>query len=610
MQQALAYLLQPLVPRQRNVQRQRCGPCQFCRDQVCDLLGPPVAGIIHRFPGQGRDQFAEQRADRQDLDLGGCRRGDVKRSHLEIAPDIDLVGNARRHEQRPIGRHDPGVYPRFDAHHARSGIDELVALMAVQRDARAVGEPLRHDGQGRREKLIIPWVCAVGHRAVRISTIMVHTSIMRLRHSGINTCGAQMMTRDTRYFLLLNVGHFLDHYFMLIFATVAALALSAGWGMSYAELLPYGAPGFAAFALCALPMGILADRWGRDRMMVVFFAGIGLSSILTGFAQTPLHLGAGLLLIGIFGSIYHPVGLAIVTARWKKTGMRLAVNGIWGNLGVGCAALVTGVMIDLTGWRAAFFVPGVVSILFALPYALVAREVQDLPPVGGAAAGRPASYGPLWRVLLCVYMTAVLGSIVFQSMTVALPEIFEERLAGLADAISAAFASMQITSASVIGALAFLVFAAASLAQLVTGHMLDRFGARPTLALVAGVQMAAFLLMPGLTDLAAFAVAFAIMLGVFGQVPVNDFLIGTTASKLSRSRAFGARYLVSFLAFSGALPLIAIIQANWGFDGLFRVLMICPALIFIGSRVLLSKPSAAFPEKAGTDPIIRAEASS
>ena len=71
----------------------------------------------------------------------------------------------------------------------------------------------------------------------------------------------------------------------------------------------------------------------------------------------------------------------------------------------------------------------------------------------------------------------------------------------------------------------------------------------------------------------------------------NDFLIGTTASKISRSRAFGARYMVSFLAFSGALPLIAIVQANWGFDGLFRVLMVCAAIILVGSRVLLSKPS-------------------
>ncbi len=399
-----------------------------------------------------------------------------------------------------------------------------------------------------------------------------------------------MLSRDSKYFLLLNVGHFLDHYFMLIFATVAALTLSAGWGMSYAELLPYGAPGFAAFALCSFPMGILADRWGRDHMMVVFFIGIGVSSILTGFAQTPMQLGAGLLLIGIFGSIYHPVGLAIVTGRWKHTGMRLAVNGVWGNIGVGCAALVTGVMIDLAGWRTAFFIPGIISILFAFPYLLISRNVEELPPVGGAAAAKPADYGPLWRVLICVYMTAVLGSIVFQSTTVALPEIFEERLVGLATTISDTIASFELASASVIGALAFLVFAAASLAQLVTGHMLDKWGARPTLALVTVVQTAALLLMPGLTDLAAFAVALGIMLGVFGQVPVSDFLIGTTASKISRSRAFGARYMVSFLAFSGALPLIAVVQSNWGFDGLFYVLMVCTITILVGSRILLLAP--------------------
>jgi len=402
-----------------------------------------------------------------------------------------------------------------------------------------------------------------------------------------------MITRDTQYFLLLNVGHFLDHYFMLIFATVAALVLSAGWGMSYAELLLYGAPGFAAFALCSLPMGILADKWGRDRMMVVFFVGIGLASILTGFAQTPLQLGAGLLLVGIFGAIYHPVGLAIVTARWKKAGMRLAVNGIWGNLGVACAALVTGLMIDLAGWRAAFFAPGIVSILFALPYLRVSQSTQSqtTSPADGGAPKKQANYGPRWRVLLCVYMTAVLGSIVFQSTTVALPEIFEESLVGLADQLAATLKSLQMETAAIIGFLAFLVFAIASLAQLVTGYMLDHFGARPTLMLVTGVQVAALLIMPGLTDLAAFAVALGIMLGVFGQVPVNDFLIGSTASDKSRSRAFGARYMVSFLAFSAALPLIAVVQGTWGFDGLFHILMACAAIILVGSRLLLSKPS-------------------
>ena len=55
------------------------------------------------------------------------------------------------------------------------------------------------------------------------------------------------MNRDRLHFLFLNIGHFLDHLFMLIFATAAALALSLEWGLSYGELLGYATPGFSVF---------------------------------------------------------------------------------------------------------------------------------------------------------------------------------------------------------------------------------------------------------------------------------------------------------------------------------------------------------------------------
>lgn len=402
-----------------------------------------------------------------------------------------------------------------------------------------------------------------------------------------------MITRDTKYFLLLNVGHFLDHYFILIFATVAALALSEGWGLSYSELLPYGAPGFAAFALCALPSGWLADRWSRDGMMVIFFVGIGFSSILTGFAQNPFQLGVGLSFIGVFASIYHPVGLAIVTGRWKKTGMRLAVNGVWGNLGVGSAALITGLLIDLASWRAAFILPGLIGIAFAFPYFTVSRKIRQggTPQDHDVTSDRNIVYGPKWRVLLCVYMITLLGNIIFQSTTVALPEIFDERLTGLAYRISEVLSLLASQSATIIGVLAFLVFAAAALAQLVTGYMLDSVGAKPTIVLVMLIQIAAFLMMPGLENFAAFAVSFGFMLGVFGQVPINDFLMAKTVSGEARARAFGMRSLVSFLAMSAALPMISVVHVNWGFDGLFYILALCSLAILIGSQIFLKTPS-------------------
>lgn len=110
-------------------------------------------------------------------------------------------------------------------------------------------------------------------------------------------------------FLLVNIGHFLNHFFMLIFSTVAALALVREWGLGYAELIPYATPGFIAYALCTWPSGWLADRWSRDGMLTIFFIGIGLSSAATALAQSPLQISAGLLFIGIFASIYHPVGI-------------------------------------------------------------------------------------------------------------------------------------------------------------------------------------------------------------------------------------------------------------------------------------------------------------
>ena len=250
------------------------------------------------------------------------------------------------------------------------------------------------------------------------------------------------MTRDHAHFLMLNIGHFMDHLFTLIFATVAALALAREWGMPYGDLLLYATPGFWAFGVFALPAGWLADRWTRDGMMVVFFIGVGLASIATSFAETPLQVAVGLFVIGAFAAIYHPVGLAIVTAKWKNTGMRIAVNGVWGNLGVASAALITGWMIDNGGWRSAFVLPGLVSIGLGLLYWWMFRDLvakgEELAKGGAAAPPATPDYRRLLiRVSAIVFLTTAVSSIIFQSTTFALPKIFDERLQGLAALTSA-----------------------------------------------------------------------------------------------------------------------------------------------------------------------------
>jgi len=411
------------------------------------------------------------------------------------------------------------------------------------------------------------------------------------------------VTRDRCYFLLLNIGHFLDHLFTLIFATVAALALHREWGVGYAELLVYATPGFFAFGLFSLPAGWLADKWSRDGMMVVFFVGIGLSAIATSFAATPIQVGFGLFVIGMFAAIYHPVGLAIVTMTWRNTGMRIAANGVWGNLGVACAALITGYLIDNGGWRMAFVLPGIFSIAtglayFALRHDAIRTDRLTSNPVGqfSTAVPSPANRSLLIRVSAIVFLTTAVSSIIFQSTTFALPKIFDERLQGLASQLSAWTQTLgetgQDDTATMVGSLAFIVFGAASIAQLIVGSMLDRFGPRLVFMSVAVMQLVFFSLMPGLTDGMALAVAFGFMLGAFGQIPINDYMIGKMASGPYRARIYGIRYVVAFSVLAVSLPLIALVYEHWGFDMLFRILA--------GAALLILCAVAALPRKLPT----------
>lgn len=320
-------------------------------------------------------------------------------------------------------------------------------------------------------------------------------------------------------------------------------------------------------------------------MMSIFFVGVGLAAIATSFAQTPLQIGAGLFVVGSFAAIYHPVGLAMIARGGDTKGMDIAINGVWGNMGVGSAALLTGFLIDQINWRAAFWIPGIVSILIGAAYlhvnrsriasssatkkSLAARQSAKLGETGDAAYR-----ALLIRVSAIIFFTTAVSSIIFQGTTFSLPKVFDERLGGIAP------------TATMVGWLAFMVFAAASLAQLIVGSLMDRIGPKRVFTGVAIIQIIFFLLMPGLSDWPALLVSLGFMLGAFGQIPINDYMIGKLARSELRASIYGTRFVVSFAVLAAVLPLIAWVHHNWGFDVLFYILAASAAAI-LGAVTLL-----------------------
>jgi MFS family permease len=393
------------------------------------------------------------------------------------------------------------------------------------------------------------------------------------------------MPQSRLHFLFLNVGHFLDHLFMLVFATVAALALTREWGLSYAELIAYATPGFVAFGAFALPAGWLADRWSREGMITVYFIGIGLSAIVTALATTPVQIAVGLFILGVFAAIYHPVGIALVLEGRKKTGMIVAMNGVWGNMGVAMAALITGFLIDNAGWRSAFVIPGIASILIGIAYgALIWRRAQAPAAIksGGGVASAAYDRAVFIRVIAIVFFTTAIGGLVFQSTTFALPKIMDERAAGLS------------VSATLVGWMAFLAFATGSIGQLVVGYFVDRYSPRLAFLIIVALQVTFFALMPGLQGWAAVLCAMAFMFAAFGQIPINDVLVGRVARTQWRSRILAVRYMITITVMAASLPLIGWVHANWGFDTLFVILATAAAAIFAAATLLprsISQPA-------------------
>ncbi len=391
------------------------------------------------------------------------------------------------------------------------------------------------------------------------------------------------MTRPNSL-LFLNAGHFLDHFFLLIFPT-AVVALHKAWGMDYGAALALGTPAFAAFALGTLPAGWLGDRWSRTGMMAVFFIGIGTASIACGFAKGPLTLMFALGGLGLFAAIFHPVGLAMVTEATDRPGRALAVNGVWGNMGLAGAALLTSALTDQVSWRAAFIVPGAVSVAVGFAYLWSLRRAARRNAHAAAGVARPiliqASRPDRIRVVALIAISALLGGLIFNGVTVSLPKLFEERLAGVVAGLTG------------IGLAASAVFALAAFAQLPVGALLDRFGAKPILMVVLVMQSALLFTVGSIAGTASAIIAAPLLLAIFGALPITGWLMARYVPSAWRARAFAMEYVLSLGVGSLAVPLIAFLHGRGGFATLYPLLALAAAVVFVAACAL---PGRARPE--------------
>ena len=390
--------------------------------------------------------------------------------------------------------------------------------------------------------------------------------------------------------LYINVGHFVDHLFMLIFAK-AAFSAGLSFGLArdgaYAEMLPYGIPALVLFGACAPIAAHLADIWSRNGMIAVFFIGIGVASIIASFAASPLQLGISLSILGIFAAIYHPVGIAMVVEGGGNVGWRLGANGVFGNMGVAAAPLITGFILAQYDWRLAFSLPGIISIFIGLSFIKFVSSGRIRPPESSPREKSMVGFLPGWeRALLALALVTAAGGFVFGSMIFLLPRMFE---------VSMPAVSINV---AVTGVLAAIVYAIAAWSQLVVGRIIDKNRIKPVLLIIAAGQPILIAIMSIQNDLSLFFSSLLAMAFVFGQIPITDAILTRYVPDHWRAKVLSIKFMLNLVI--GALALIvakAILIDGGGFATLMMVIAFASILIFLAALLLPANDSLEEPSK-------------
>ncbi len=183
----------------------------------------------------------------------------------------------------------------------------------------------------------------------------------------------------------------------------------------------------------------------------------------------------GLSLIGLFGAIYHPVGVAWLVRNAESRGRALAWNGIFGSLGIGVAALAAGAFTQFISWRAAFIVPGVLCALTGVALAVFVRDGSVVAARSDRKPAPEVSRADIVRAFFVLSITMLGTGLIGQMTTVALPKIFVERLTALTDG-------------AILGAGGFvtLVFLVSGASQIIGGWLADRFSLKAVYVICSG----------------------------------------------------------------------------------------------------------------------------
>ena len=152
--------------------------------------------------------------------------------------------------------------------------------------------------------------------------------------------------------LVMAVSHTLTHVFGGIHTAIFS-ELRDEFDLNLQQLGLIASIPSLASAVLAIPVGLLSDRFGSKKMLLVSFGFAAVGAVLAGTASTTLMLIVAVSLIYINVSVYHPASYAATTKMFRPEdrAKALGLHGAGGTLGHAMGPLSVSLLVGILGWQ-------------------------------------------------------------------------------------------------------------------------------------------------------------------------------------------------------------------------------------------------------------------
>lgn len=370
-----------------------------------------------------------------------------------------------------------------------------------------------------------------------------------------------------------------------------ALPLAYFLEMDVAQVLKLSFWMYFLFGVSSLPWGMAADRWNPVPLLVLFHAGAAASAAAAAvFLSSPLMLTICLAFLGFFSGIYHPAGTGLVSKEIKEVSSALAINGIFGSIGICLAPVMTGLSVWLWGLKAGYLLMALLNLSVIVLMVFFPVSVKPVPEHNGPArqaasftSFRQAVITPAF-VLLLAAMT--IGGMIYTGSTLVFPAYLELKNTGLFLWIDAVLPEVFSQNLVATGA-ASLILCVGILGQYAGGWSAKQYEIRrcylffyamtiPFAGIISAVS--------GIVLVVAGMVYFFFLLGI---QPIENTLVARLTPDRYRHSAYGLKFVLVFGVGAFAVEVVSFLKKMYGIESVFYFLGAAATLLVMVIGVMM-----------------------